>query len=412
MNRGPSASYPAVFFAAASLALLYLSGHPVPKPDLSPFQAAFLGLYAMLLGYVGVPLPGLGQANLSMMGNLVLASLLPPPSAAGIAFLAAPFRPPLRPERELFNRTQLALATLAAAFAAERWGFLPATLLYVLVNTGSILLLARRLGMDPGRFFRESLLPFIPGYLGLSPLAFLAGQLYLRPVVGPSGEVDLLIMSLPALYVYSVWSHRLRLIRAVQAALASVVRFLEAKDPYTAHHSERVAAIALDLGRALGLSPGQMEALEKAARFHDVGKVAVPDSVLNKEGPLAPEEWERMRRHPEISVALLEPLREHMAAAFPAILHHHERLDGSGYPAGLRGEEIPLLARVLAVADAYEAMTSDRPYRRGLDPEEALRRLKEEAGRQFDPEVVAAFERVLAENPAWKDKGFWRRTLA
>jgi HD-GYP domain-containing protein (c-di-GMP phosphodiesterase class II) len=195
-----------------------------------------------------------------------------------------------------------------------------------------------------------------------------------------------------------------RLEEAVLAVLEKVARLLEAKDPYTAYHSERVAVIALEIGREMGLHPGLLESLEVGARLHDVGKVSVPDTVLRKEGGLSPEEWAVMREHPAMGAKALAPIASLLGReAVEIARHHHERWDGEGYPEGLRGEEIPLLARIVAVADAYEAMTSDRPYRRALSPEEAARRIREGAGAQFDPEVVEAFLR------AWRRGGAWVR---
>jgi putative nucleotidyltransferase with HDIG domain len=170
---------------------------------------------------------------------------------------------------------------------------------------------------------------------------------------------------------------------------------LDARDGYTAGHAHSVLEMVEATGRHLGLSEAELEALRCGALFHDIGKIGVPDRVLNKPGPLDDAEWEVMRRHPVIGAQILAPLA-FLAASIPIVRHEHEHWDGSGYPDGLRGEQIPLGARVILVCDAYHAMTSDRPYRAALDREEALRRLREGAGRQFDPSVVDAFLRVFA----------------
>ena len=148
-------------------------------------------------------------------------------------------------------------------------------------------------------------------------------------------------------------------------------------------------------GRKLGVSGAELEALRCGALFHDIGRIGVSDLILNKPGPLDDAEWEVMKRHPVIGAQILAPLA-FFEASTPFVRHEHEHWDGSGYPDGLKGEQIPLGARVILMCDAYHAMTSDRPYRAALDREEALRRLREGAGRQFDPAVVDAFLGVIS----------------
>lgn len=170
---------------------------------------------------------------------------------------------------------------------------------------------------------------------------------------------------------------------------------LDARDGYTAGHTYSVLAMVEATGRELGLGEAELEALRCGALFHDIGKIGVPDRILNKPGPLDEEEWEVMKRHPVIGAQILAPLA-FLAPSIPIVRHEHEHWDGSGYPDGLKGEEIPLGARVILVCDAYHAMTSDRPYRAALDGDEALRRLRDGAGRQFDQRVVEAFLSVFA----------------
>jgi len=176
-------------------------------------------------------------------------------------------------------------------------------------------------------------------------------------------------------------------------ALAEAV---EAKDPYTRGHSDRVTKYALAIGRKLGLDEEELKILEHAAALHDVGKIGVPDSILSKPDKLTPAEYELVKRHAEMGERILKPVRS-FDKVCQIVRHHHESFDGSGYPDGLAGEEIPLLARILAVADAYDAMTSDRPYRAAFSPDEARRRIEEGKGKQFDPRVCDAFLEVLEE---------------
>jgi len=185
--------------------------------------------------------------------------------------------------------------------------------------------------------------------------------------------------------------------RLLVSGLRTLAAALDARDPYTRGHSERVTAYALRLAEFLGLSRGERELLERACLLHDIGKIGIRDAVLLRPGPLDEEAWEQMRRHPVIGaeiVAQMEPRRLTEPVRL-AVLHHHERWDGSGYPSGLAGEEIPLLARFIALADSFDAMTSDRPYRPARDRKAALAEIRNCAGRQFDPELAALFVRAM-----------------
>ncbi|MGB9804503.1 HD-GYP domain-containing protein [Desulfofundulus sp.] len=167
-----------------------------------------------------------------------------------------------------------------------------------------------------------------------------------------------------------------------------------ARDQYTMGHSEKVAEYARLIAEALGLSEKEVDLAYICGIVHDVGKIGVPENVLNKPGALTEEEFEQITRHPEKGATILSHISwlEHVV---PVVLAHHERYDGRGYPRGLRGEEIPLLSRILAVADAFDAMTSDRSYRKALPVPVAISELKRHAGGQFDPRVVEAFMHIL-----------------
>ncbi|MHB1340962.1 MAG: HD domain-containing phosphohydrolase [Coriobacteriia bacterium] len=192
------------------------------------------------------------------------------------------------------------------------------------------------------------------------------------------------------------------LFSSLQDAYLATVRALaaavDAKDPYTRGHSDRVAKFALVIGESMDLSGEQRTALEMAAYLHDIGKIGISEEILLKPGKLSDEEMGQMRHHPLIGANILKPIAFPWPIA-PVVRHHHEHYDGRGYPAGLKGEEIPMLARVLTVADAYEAMIADRPYRAGRSEQDAVLELRRCSGTHFDPRVVDAFIHVLEEVP-------------
>jgi putative nucleotidyltransferase with HDIG domain len=182
----------------------------------------------------------------------------------------------------------------------------------------------------------------------------------------------------------------------VVAILSVLSGAIEARDPYTRGHSTRVTAIAEAVARALGWSEERLASLRVGGPLHDIGKLTVSDEVLRKEGRLDASELEQIREHPKVGAKILLRMSA-FRDALPYVLYHHERWDGSGYPSGRSGEEIPLEARVLAIADAFDAMTSDRPYRRALTHEEAVAEVERCAGTQFDPEIARVFLELFAE---------------
>ena len=187
-------------------------------------------------------------------------------------------------------------------------------------------------------------------------------------------------------------THKLR--RTFLSAIDSLVRLLEARDPYTSGHSLRVCSLASRLAQKIGLDDKARRQLTVAAKLHDIGKVGLPESILNKPGRLSAEEFLLVRKHPVIGERILAPIIR-PRSILAAIRSHHERFDGLGYPDNLRGGNISLLARIITVADCYDAITSNRAYRKALCSRDALRILVEGAGGQFDPELVGPFVKMI-----------------
>lgn len=176
-------------------------------------------------------------------------------------------------------------------------------------------------------------------------------------------------------------------------ALAAAI---DAKDHYTHGHTNRVTNVSLEIAGKLAEKNQRefdtqfLENIQIASLLHDIGKIGIPEGILNKNGPLTPEEWIKIKEHPNIGVTILHPIRE-LETAMLGVKYHHERYDGLGYPDGLKGEEIPLVAAIIAVADAFDAMISDRPYRPGLSKVKAIEEIKSNSGKQFNPRVASAF---------------------
>src|SRR5262245_8969968 len=178
------------------------------------------------------------------------------------------------------------------------------------------------------------------------------------------------------------------------ATIEALALAIDAKDQTEPSHIQRVQAYATGLARALGMSETEVQAVKTAALLHDIGKLAIPDHILAKPGPLTPEEFQKVRVHPEVGAAILHSVPFPSPVA-PLILSHHERWDGRGYPSGLKEDEIPLGARVVGVVEYFDALTSDRPYHKAMSQDAALALLKEEAGKALDPRVVEMFVSIL-----------------
>jgi putative nucleotidyltransferase with HDIG domain len=312
------------------------------------------------------------------------------------------------------NYVLAALAGAAAAAAAGSGSFVAAGLAacttFLAVNRillALMLLLARGLSLRASRLFspEDVSLDFALAAMGLTLAALVSIELWLVPIaLAPLVLIYYLQRDAEELERASTTISRQNeslqeaneLLKArSQSAMASLAATVDARDAYTAGHSRRVRHIALEIGRELGVGPDELETLGHAALFHDIGKIAIPDVILLKPGKLSAEEWKVMQSHAEEGARIIERLA-FLQAAVPAIRHHHERIDGSGYPHGLEGDDIPLLARIIHVADALDSMVTDRVYRRGREVDFALDEIRRATGTQFCPRVAKALERAVA----------------
>ncbi|MGZ8757827.1 MAG: HD-GYP domain-containing protein, partial [Aeromicrobium sp.] len=261
-------------------------------------------------------------------------------------------------------------------------------------------LTAAAVGIREGRpiraVFAGNLRQFGLSLAGLAPLAWLMAAMYV--VAGPIG---ILPFAVPLYATRAGYKKVVEIRDMFTQTVKSLAGAVDAKDPYTAGHSLRVQLIAKDLGAELGCSEAELEALEWGGLLHDIGKIGIPDAILLKQGALTKEERMSMNAHPVKGEEILRPV-EKLAPELPIIRHHHEWYNGSGYPDRLVGQGIPRLARIMHVADSFEAMTAARPYRMTpLSERQALEELHKFTGIQFDPEVVEAFVQLIGRRPEW-----------
>jgi len=184
-------------------------------------------------------------------------------------------------------------------------------------------------------------------------------------------------------------------LESAETVIFSLANAIEAKDHFTKGHIDRVSTLAVNLGKHIGLGPEEIGTLEKGGALHDIGKIGVKDSILLKPGKLTAEEYEEIKKHPETGENICKPLNS-LKPVLPLIKHHHERYDGSGYPCGLSGKEIPLLARIMAIVDVYDALTSNRAYRKAMTHEQAMKIFTRDTAKGiFDPDLFAGFEELI-----------------
>ncbi len=259
----------------------------------------------------------------------------------------------------------------------------------------NVMITAVGVGIRDGQSIRSMVLGETRAYaasvFALAPLAWLMAEIF---KIANAGWWATLLFALP-LYTTRVAHHRFVEMREMfTQTIESLANAVDKRDPFTSNHSKRVMLIASDIGREMKCNENEMEALEWGGLLHDIGKIGVRDEILLKQEKLTREERIKMNAHPELGAEIISPVRK-LAPELPIIRHHHEWYNGSGYPDRLIGDEIPWLARILHVADAFEAMTAQRPYRMTpLTVEQALSELRKFAGIQFDPAVVDAFVRT------------------
>src|SRR5262245_7456299 len=351
---------------------------------------------------------------LSVVFPIALAAvLLLPPSGAGVVMLLGALcaaTAGLQWIKAVFNATMLACSAAAAGivyllaggshalkvsdFPAVLVPALLAAVVYCVVN-GLLLAGIIRLteGVSVVTVWRTTFAKSISAYLGYGLFGLMMAALWHTP----GGWVTALLILLPLHVSRWVFAQYARQQEAYDATVRALVQAVETKDLYTRGHSERVARAAEMMGRELGLREERIESVKYAAILHDVGKLGVPTRVLQKSEALTESEFASIQLHPVRGLEMVRGIR-FLREAYDGILHHHERMDGRGYPAGLRGHDIPEFARIIAVADAFDSMTSTRSYRHARSVDEALGELGRCAGAQFDPVMVDVLQRAVTKH--------------
>ena len=401
--------YLGAVIATGWFGFVWLTVHNLPSVELVPV-ILFWCLLAVVVEFFPVPLPRGGFVTLGF--PVVFASLLlwgplvGSWAAVGGAVLGVGLRMRLKPYQIAFDSAQLVVTIIVGAsvfvysggtflYAGSigRFHIVPivsAVIAYFLTNSFAVsTALALQQRVSPWEMWSANCKGASPNYLAQAPLAVLMVLIY--RVIGWWGLVFVLMPIYVGYHVFKLYSdiHRkhLSIIRVLAAAI-------EKRDSYTEEHSQRMADYAVVTARALRIPVEALETIRNAAILHDVGKIGITDQVLSKVGPLTEDEREAIKQHSRIGADILGEI-DALGDIARLLYHHHERYDGAGYPDGLHGQAIPLGARIISVIDAYDAMTSHRPYRPALSQEQAIAELKKGNGTQFDEQVVTAFLKVL-----------------
>ena len=359
--------------------------------DLYPIEVKRFNGNTMLLG-------------LSMTFNLSAAVLFPPVTAALIGMIGGlPSLKKIAPSKALFNIAQISISTAVAsiiyrlAYPAGSPEIIKILAIGIAIISYAVLnnfFVAGAVSFATGKKIKALLKDVLIDFFGVSMFVALAIayiMVYLYPYVG---LWDIAIALGPLLTIRFVLDLYRKFLNTKIESMEALLKALEEKDPYTAGHGDRVALYSEIISERLGIDGKRLENLKIAARLHDVGKIGVRDKVLNKPGKLTLDEFEEIKRH---TLKGSEILREvpSFKKIIPWVRYHHEHWDGKGYPEGLKGKQIPLEARIIGVADVYDALITQRAYREAFNPKEALKIMKSESGRAFDPVVLAAFLDVI-----------------
>ncbi len=396
-----------VFLSGISLSLYILTEYR----DISLLGVVLFGLLIFTADNLSAPLPRTGSVSVNFGISLASLILFGPSTAIIVTIISIfnirEFVKRVPHIKHLFNAGQYLVSIGAASFFfeivynhnAENFFnprniglIIAAAYIFFIFNTmltAGAISISERINLANVWIFNFGWL--IPFQLFLAAMALAISFLY--QLYGP---FTLLFTSLPLIIAQYTYLLRVKERRALLNSILQIVKIMEAKDPYTAGHSVRVAEYSEKISRKLKLNEYDVELLINLANLHDLGKIQVDLSILNKPQKFSRADWEEVKKHPAVGYEIVKEIT-FLKSEASAILYHHERQDGKGYPCGKKGNELPLFARILVVADSFDAMTTDRPYRPALSRAEAIKELEVNAGTQFDPNISEKLIEILKE---------------
>ena len=399
--------YIGVITASAIALFIYLIPSLLSLSDIGLVLIFFLAI-SVFAEFIPVDLPMAGSITIGFPVDFVIILVYGPALAMLISAISAIISEALEKKTSwykiIFNASQYALSVGVAGLTYQYVGgvvgfqnffkfALPAVLCalsYCVVNS-TLVTMVISLSQETRitTVWRVNIKEMIPSYLAEAPMGFLMAIVYVEVEI-----IGILLFFLPLLLARRSFELYTKMRKVYLDTIRALAAAIDAKDPYTKGHSERVAKMSLIIAQELNLSGREIENIEYTALLHDIGKIGIADNILGKVSSLTNKEFDKIKEHTVMGAKIIEPV-DFLKNSYKSIYHHHEKYNGKGYPDGLKSEDIPLLARIIAVADAYDAMGSDRPYRKKLNKDKILKELKDQSGKQFDPEVVKVLISVL-----------------
>ena len=358
--------------------------------------------------FIPVELPGGGSITIGFPIDFVVILIYGPALAMLVsafgALIGEIIGRKISWDKIMFNVSQYALSAGVAGAVYQYTGGIigfqnffkfvfPAALsafIYCLINLILVtIVISLAQGVRVTTVWKINFKEILPSYLAEAPIGFFMAVVYVEV-----GVLGILLFFLPLLLARRSFELYAKMRKIYLETIRALTAAIDAKDPYAKGHSERVTQTSVALAQELNLSEREIENIEYAALLHDIGKIGIDERILGKNDGLTSEEFKRIKEHTIMGAKIIKPV-EFLKDSYKAIYHHHERYNGDGYPDGLKGEDIPISARIITVADAYDAMGSDRPYRKKLNKDKILKELNDQSGKQFDPKVVKALISVL-----------------
>ena len=397
-----------VVITALAIALFIYLSPSLPSFSNTWWAIIFFLTLSTFAEFIPVDLPIGGVISIGFPIDFVVILVYGPTLAMLIAAFSALIGETIEKKvswyKIIFNSSQFALSAGIAGLVYQYTGgivgfqnlfkfIFPAALcafIYCLINVMLVnIFISLEKSVRITAVWRINFKDILPSYLAEAPIGFLMAIVYVEV-----GIFGILLFFLPLLLARRSFELYTKMRRVYLDTIRALAAAIDAKDPYTKGHSERVAEMSIALAQELNLSDRDIENIEYTALLHDIGKIGIADSILGKKGSLTSQEFDKIKEHTIMGAKIIEPV-DFLKNSYRAIYHHHEKYNGEGYPDGIKSEDIPILARIIAVADAYDAMSSDRPYRKKLDKDKILKELKEQSGKQFDPKVVKVLISVI-----------------